>query len=132
MVPGAVLQPLKELTTPQPVGRKERGFKDPAPFPDLLQEGLMQDQNLGDRAGETLPYGPFLQAIHQLGHLDLVGATGGAGLTARADPDGPASQDPVFQPQEHRVYHCIGRKIHGLSCRAAAGALSALKAVLKP
>jgi hypothetical protein len=78
---------------------------------------------------EALVVAPLPQRIHDVGDVDVVGTTSGAGLAGGTNPDGFGSEKFFLEPQLDHSHDLVGQDIHGKGHRTAVGALAALVAM---
>jgi hypothetical protein len=75
-----------------------------------------------------LPLRKLPEGIHDVGNIDIIGASGRTGLAGSADPYGVAADCLVQQSHLEHAHQPVRRHIHGEGHRAAIGALLTLKA----
>jgi hypothetical protein len=63
-----------------------------------------------------------------VGNINVIGASGGAGFTGSANPDGVALQHFIEQAKMKQTHQLVWQNIHSESYRATIGAFLALKA----
>ena len=92
-----------------------------------IEEGEPEFFHLGHGHAAFLA-GHVTQGLHDLGHIDVVGAAEAAGGTGQTHPDGAGVQHLVFQAQLHATHDLVGLQVIDEARRTASRAVAALVA----
>ena len=76
----------------------------------------------------SLALGHLPQGVHNMGNIDVIGASGGTCFTGGTDPDGVALQHFIEQAKIKQMHSLVRQNIHSESDRATISAFLALKA----
>ena len=88
----------------------------------------MENRKIFLRLLHPLALGHLPQGVHNMGNIDVIGASGGTCFTGGTDPDGVALQHFIEQAKIKQMHSLVRQNIHSESYRAAIGAFLALKA----